>query len=46
MPVPDGWASRAIDLYQVHQPNPVVRDGTTMAGMRDLQDSGLVATSA
>ncbi|HYN55804.1 MAG TPA: aldo/keto reductase [Motilibacterales bacterium] len=31
-----------IDLYQVHQPNPVVRDGTTMAGMRDLQDSGLV----
>jgi aryl-alcohol dehydrogenase-like predicted oxidoreductase len=32
-----------IDLYQVHQPNPVVRDGTTMAGMRDLQDCGLVA---
>ena len=32
----------SIDLYQVHQPNPVVRDGTTMAGMRDLQDSGLV----
>jgi aryl-alcohol dehydrogenase-like predicted oxidoreductase len=32
-----------IDLYQVHQPNPVVRDGTTMAGMRDLQDAGLVA---
>jgi aryl-alcohol dehydrogenase-like predicted oxidoreductase len=31
-----------IDLYQVHQPNPVVRDGTTMAGMRDLQDSGRV----
>jgi aryl-alcohol dehydrogenase-like predicted oxidoreductase len=31
-----------IDLYQVHQPNPVVRDGTTMAGMRDLQESGLV----
>jgi aryl-alcohol dehydrogenase-like predicted oxidoreductase len=31
-----------IALYQVHQPNPVVRDGTTMAGMRDLQRSGLV----
>ena len=32
-----------IDLYQVHQPNPVVRDGTTMAGMRVLQDGGTVA---
>ena len=32
-----------IDLYQVHQPNPVVRDGTTMAGMRGLQDAGVVA---
>jgi aryl-alcohol dehydrogenase-like predicted oxidoreductase len=31
-----------IDLYQVHQPNPVVRDGTTMAGMRRLQQVGLV----
>jgi aryl-alcohol dehydrogenase-like predicted oxidoreductase len=31
-----------IDLYQVHQPNPVIRDGTTMAGMRDLQRDGLV----
>lgn len=31
-----------IDLYQVHQPNPIVRDGTTMAGMRDLQDAGAV----
>ncbi len=31
-----------IDLYQVHQPNPVVRDGTTMAGMRGLQDEGIV----
>jgi aryl-alcohol dehydrogenase-like predicted oxidoreductase len=43
-----GTASRGrlgvdvIDLYQVHQPNPVVRDGTTMAGMRELQDSGVV----
>jgi aryl-alcohol dehydrogenase-like predicted oxidoreductase len=34
---------RTIDLYQVHQPNPVVRDGTTMAGMRRLQQVGLVA---
>lgn len=33
---------RRLDLYQVHQPNPVVRDGTTMAGMRRLQDVGLV----
>jgi aryl-alcohol dehydrogenase-like predicted oxidoreductase len=31
-----------IDLYQVHQPNPVVSDGTTMRGMRVLQDIGLV----
>ncbi|MEH1013559.1 aldo/keto reductase [Micromonospora sp. CPCC 206060] len=33
---------RSIDLYQVHQPNPVVRDRTTMRGMRLLQDVGLV----
>lgn len=33
---------RHIDLYQVHQPNPVVRDGTTMRGMATLQDVGLV----
>src|SRR4051794_39230866 len=33
---------RTIDLYQVHQPNPVVGDGTTMAGMRLLQQVGLV----
>jgi aryl-alcohol dehydrogenase-like predicted oxidoreductase len=33
---------RTIDLYQVHQANPVVRDGTTMRGMRALQDVGLV----
>jgi aryl-alcohol dehydrogenase-like predicted oxidoreductase len=31
-----------IDLYQVHQPNPLVRDGTTMSGMRVLQDAGIV----
>ncbi|MCZ7420744.1 aldo/keto reductase [Verrucosispora sp. WMMA2121] len=32
-----------IDLYQVHQPNPVVSDHRTMRGMRVLQDIGLVA---
>ncbi|MER7995476.1 MULTISPECIES: aldo/keto reductase [Micromonospora] len=31
-----------IDLYQVHQANPVVADTTTMRGMRSLQDVGLV----
>jgi|ERR1700722_12311346 aryl-alcohol dehydrogenase-like predicted oxidoreductase len=34
---------RHIDLYQVHQPNPVVRDTTIMRGMRVLQQVGLVA---
>jgi len=33
---------RQLDLYQVHQPNPLVRDGTTMRGMRDLEDRGVV----
>jgi aryl-alcohol dehydrogenase-like predicted oxidoreductase len=33
---------RHLDLYQVHAANPVVRDGTTMRGMRDLQQVGLV----
>ncbi|MFF5171592.1 aldo/keto reductase [Micromonospora sp. NPDC000089] len=32
----------SLDLYQVHQPNPVVADTTTMRGMRALQDVGLV----
>jgi aryl-alcohol dehydrogenase-like predicted oxidoreductase len=32
-----------LDLYQVHQPNPVVRDGTIMRGMRALQRVGLVS---
>jgi aryl-alcohol dehydrogenase-like predicted oxidoreductase len=32
-----------IDLYQVHQPNPLIKDGQTMPGMRALQESGLVA---
>ena len=34
--------ARKIDLYQVHQPNPAVRDGTIMRGMRSLQRTGLV----
>jgi aryl-alcohol dehydrogenase-like predicted oxidoreductase len=33
---------RRLDLYQVHQPNPLVRDGTTMRGMLALQRVGLV----
>jgi aryl-alcohol dehydrogenase-like predicted oxidoreductase len=33
---------RTIDLYQVHQPNPVIGDGTTMAGMRTLQAANVV----
>src|SRR3954447_8927081 len=31
-----------IDLYQVHQANPFVPDGTTMGGMRRLQRDGVV----
>ncbi len=31
-----------LDLYQVHWPNPVVPLSTTMAGMRNLVNSGLV----
>jgi aryl-alcohol dehydrogenase-like predicted oxidoreductase len=31
-----------IDLYQVHAPNPVIRDSTTMRGMRALRDAGLI----
>jgi aryl-alcohol dehydrogenase-like predicted oxidoreductase len=34
--------ARTLDLYQVHQPNPVVRDGTIMRGMRALREVGLV----
>ncbi|MGE5133912.1 MAG: aldo/keto reductase [Gemmatimonadota bacterium] len=34
--------ARTLDLYQVHQPNPVVRDGAIMRGMRALQRVGLV----
>lgn len=32
----------AIDLYQVHQPNPVLRDDTTMRGMQALLQVGLI----
>ena len=32
----------AIDLYQVHWPNPLVPIRSTMAGMRRLQDEGLI----
>ena len=31
-----------IDLYQVHWPNPLVSLRSTMAGMRRLQDAGIV----
>ena len=34
--------NRQLDLYQVHQPNPLVKDGTIMRGMRALQRVGLV----
>ena len=46
------WRARAslgrlgvdrLDLYQLHGPNPVVRAGTTMRGMRALQARGLVS---
>lgn len=33
---------RTLDLYQVHQPNPLIGDGTTMAGMRTLRAAGVV----
>jgi aryl-alcohol dehydrogenase-like predicted oxidoreductase len=31
-----------LDLYQVHYPNPFVRDHAIMRGMRSLQDTGVV----
>ncbi len=34
--------ARHLDLYQVHQPNPVIGDTTTMRGMRALLRVGLV----
>ncbi|MGY1600781.1 aldo/keto reductase [Geodermatophilus sp. SYSU D00815] len=43
------WAGSArrlglerIPLYQVHQPNPVVRDSVTMPAMRELLDAGRI----
>jgi aryl-alcohol dehydrogenase-like predicted oxidoreductase len=35
--------ARRLDLYQVHWPNPLVKDGTIMRGMRALQRVGLVS---
>src|SRR4051812_45662063 len=44
------WAASArrlglerIPLYQVHQPNPLVRDAVTMTGMRELLDAGHIS---
>src|SRR5215475_918256 len=34
--------ARKLDLYQVHAPNPAVRDGTIMRGMRALRRIGLI----
>ncbi|MFC5994871.1 aldo/keto reductase [Pseudonocardia hispaniensis] len=33
---------RRLDLYQMHQPNPVVPDTTAMRGMRALREVGIV----
>ncbi|HVL85026.1 MAG TPA: aldo/keto reductase [Pseudonocardia sp.] len=33
---------RRLDLCQVHQPNPLVGDATTMRGMRTLREAGVV----
>jgi len=33
---------KAIDLYQIHQPNPLVPLGSTMAGFEQVMDQGLV----
>ena len=38
----DRLGVRSIDLYQVHQPNPLVKDSVIMRGMRPLQRIGLV----
>jgi aryl-alcohol dehydrogenase-like predicted oxidoreductase len=36
---------RRIPLYQVHQPNPVVRDSVTMSGMRELLDADQIGAA-
>jgi aryl-alcohol dehydrogenase-like predicted oxidoreductase len=38
----DRLGVHSLDLYQVHQSNPLVRDGTIMRGMRVLQRVGLI----
>ncbi|HEY4464497.1 MAG TPA: aldo/keto reductase [Streptosporangiaceae bacterium] len=38
----DRLGARTLDLYQVHRPNPLVRDGTIMRGMGALRRVGLV----
>lgn len=37
-----GRVRRPLDLYQVHQPNPLIGDRRTMPGMRTLQAAGVV----
>ena len=32
----------SLDLYQVHWPNPLIPLSSTMAGMRDLQNAGII----
>ena len=46
------WAGSAarlgldcIPLYQIHQPNPVVRDSVIMPGMRDLLEQGRIGAA-
>ena len=34
--------AQRLDMYQVHQPNPLIHDGTIMRGMRVLQRIGLI----
>jgi aryl-alcohol dehydrogenase-like predicted oxidoreductase len=36
---------RRIPLYQVHQPNPVIRDSVTMQGMRQLLDEDRIGAA-
>lgn len=38
----DRLGVQQMDLYQVHQPNPVIRDSLTMQGMASLQRTGLI----
>jgi aryl-alcohol dehydrogenase-like predicted oxidoreductase len=33
---------RKLDLYQMHQPNPIIKDGPAMRGMRGLREVGLI----